>query len=412
MGPLFGNEGLRPGIIKIFLDPFHQKIHESRPNDDLLIDLEEYDHITGTESIRHFCRHALSTVKDWGGNLKIITTILGPPPYMTRQKELSGRDLDPVHRADYARYMVSWVKYLIEQEDFPVKFLSLHSNGEDWSLWNAQGLISSPKHYNLYWPPEQVTDFLKLVRRLLEGNGMQQVGLTPGETRNWIHFQDWGYSDAIMDDPQALDSLGLLTSNGNTPANGDCFDWRSAAVDLIREQRPDVHAWVTSMGPASDNIELVWKIRNYIYGSKVNAIISNIGEDNFFEGKSGTGTGIIGNHNGTYTLQPRYYYLKPVYRAGQPGMAVCQVACNSPCIFLLAFSANTTRNPDSFVIINSDASEWEFPIEIRGSASGSFTLYRTSDSENYTKLGPIKIKEGKILYKTPPRSVSVFFGTV
>ena len=62
-----------------------------------------------------------------------------------------------------------------------------------------------PVHdHNMYWPPEQVTQFLKLMRPLLDACDMHDVGLSPGETTNWYRFAEWGYADAIAEDPEAL----------------------------------------------------------------------------------------------------------------------------------------------------------------------------------------------------------------
>jgi len=38
--------------------------------------------------------------------------------------------------------------------------------------------------------------------------------LSCGETTNWYRFQEWGYADAIADEPTALAGLGLITSHG------------------------------------------------------------------------------------------------------------------------------------------------------------------------------------------------------
>lgn len=129
---------------------------------------------------------------------------------------MRGRDLDPAHRYDVAAYMIDWVRFLREEEGLPVRYLSLHNEGEDWERWPADGATRGwPGHdYNLYWPPEQVVDFLRFMRSMLDAAGLQEVGLTPGETTNWFRFAAWGYAGAIADDAGALANLGLITSHG------------------------------------------------------------------------------------------------------------------------------------------------------------------------------------------------------
>jgi hypothetical protein len=61
------------------------------------------------------------------------------------------------------------------------------------------------------------------------------------------------------------------------------------------------------------------------------------------------------------------------------------------------------------VLINDDKLDWNMPIEIRGSASAKFSVYRTSVSENFLRLEDVTVKEGKIHYLAPAKSVSGFY---
>jgi hypothetical protein len=66
--------------------------------------------------------------------------------------------------------MVDWVKFLREEEQFPVKWLSLHNEGEDWRRLDQLGYKEYEGHdYNLFWPPEQGNEFLKLMPEKLAG---------------------------------------------------------------------------------------------------------------------------------------------------------------------------------------------------------------------------------------------------
>ena len=150
---VFGEEGLKVGVLKMFLGSNHQK-EAGGP----------FDHLSTTGNMRYFVREGLKLTRSQGRDLEIITTLYGPPGYTTQQKVNRGRDLDPAHQDALAEYMVDWVKFLKEEEKFPVKYLSLHNEGEDWRRWNQDGYTDRMSHdYNLYWPPEQVVDFLKPV---------------------------------------------------------------------------------------------------------------------------------------------------------------------------------------------------------------------------------------------------------
>ena len=180
---VFGEEGLKVGLIKMLLGSLHQS-EAGGP----------YDHKHTTGNMRYFVREGLKLTRSHGRDFQIITTLYGPPAYTTIQKVHRGRDLDPAYTEAVADYMVDWVRFLMEEENFPVKYLSLHNEGEDWKRWNQEGLTVDAGHdYNLYWPPEQVMEFVSLMPEKLATAGLGEVGITPGETTNWYRFGTWGY---------------------------------------------------------------------------------------------------------------------------------------------------------------------------------------------------------------------------
>jgi hypothetical protein len=271
---IFGTDGLRPGIIKMFLDPYHQPRPESGYDWDVdVVDLDAYDHATTTKWMRYFAKEGLARTRARGADLEILVTLYSPPAWMTKQRFLRGRDLDPACKLECAKYMISWVKYLTQVEGLPVRYVSLHNEGEDWMRWPLDGsLPGSLNHdYNMYWPPEQVVEFLKLMRHVLDKQGLQDVALTPGETSNWYRFSTWGYADAIADDAEALNHLGLIASHGfYGPHIGRWFgDWRSLGTDLIRAQKPGLHAWVTSTSWSQMDVFFVWEIYHNIFSQPV-----------------------------------------------------------------------------------------------------------------------------------------------
>jgi hypothetical protein len=162
---VFSNDGLRPGLVKMFYDPWHQK-EAGGP----------FYHKKSTQWVRYFVREGLKLTGARGDDLTIITTLYGPPAWATRQKFLRGRDLDPQRKRDLARYMIDLVKFLREDEDFPVKYISLHNEGEDCMRWPTDGKsgnIGSGHDYNMFWPSEQVVGFLRFMRPMLDEAGFE-----------------------------------------------------------------------------------------------------------------------------------------------------------------------------------------------------------------------------------------------
>ena len=402
---IFGPEGLKPRIVKMFLDPFHKASPESG-----------YDHLTATKWMRYFIKQGLSKSRARGGDLKIITTLYGPPGWMTKQKFVRGRDLDPDYKYQCAEYIISWVQYLRDSEKLPVKYISLYNEGEDWMRWPLDGSTAGEEghDYNLYWPPEQVVDFLKFMREILDKEGLQDVGLTPGETTNWYRFSEWGYADAIANDPEAMTNLGLITSHGfYNPQVGRWFgDWRSTGIDILRAHNPNLHSWVTSMSWSNMDVYFINDIRQHIYSAKVNgiipwALIQRPGK--WIGGDPNPGTAFTVDDSGNFQVKPGYYFYKQVCRAGQPGMSVARVISNDSEVSLIGFAGNGTKNPDAFVLLNLSDQNKDLNIEVLGSTSKSFNVCRSSDSEKEASLGNLAPRRETITYSAPARSVTTFY---
>jgi len=404
---IFGDEGLKPGVVKMFYDPWHQK----EPGG-------AFDHRTTTKWMRYFAREGLKATRARDGDLKIITTLYGPPPWATKQKFLRGRDLDPQRKRDLATYMIDWVKFLRREEGFPVKYISLHNEGEDWMRWpidGKSGNIGKGHDYNMFWPPEQVVDFLKFMRPMLDEAGLDDVGITPGECSNWYRFSAWGYADAIADDPVALKNLGLITSHGFY--NGSYGRWfgehRSVGIDTLRAKRPDLHAWVTSTSWSKMDATNLKEMHGNIYTAKVNSITPWAciqRPPQWVGGDPNPGAAFKVSEDGTYEVTRGYYFYKQICRAGQPGMAVARTSAMDSEVAVIAFAANGTGNPDAFVIVNIGKGDKRIAARVNGTGSKVFEAFRTTDDEDrYAAVGRFMLDEDLLVYEAPARSATTFY---
>ncbi len=402
---VFGEEGLKVALVKMFLDPFHQ----SQPGG-------PYDHETYTRNMRLFVREGLKTTRDRGGDLTIITTLYGPPAYMTKQKVLRGRDLDPQHKQDLVNYLIDWVRFLRVKEGFPVKYISLHNEGEDWYRWNQAGLTDHSGHdYNLFWPPEQVVEFVKLVDAALQKAGLGDVKVTPGETTNWYRFDHWGYADALAEDRDALGALGLITSHGFYSGTfGRWFgEHRSAGIDKLRSLRPELHAWVTSTSWGQMDAKNIKEFHGNIYTAKVNGIIPWAGiqrPTKWTGGDPNPGCAFKVNEDGTYEIRRGYWMYKQLSRAGQPGMAVAKAIAMDSEIAVIAFASAGTQHPDAFVVINIGKQKL-LSIRVGGTTSTAFRVFRTTEDGNecYAPCGRLVCEQQMLTYEAPGLSVTTFF---
>ena len=418
---IFGEEGLKPGLTKLFLDVWHEGLTKAdNDNDDAWdLNMAGFDHRTTTKWLCYFNKRGLEITRKRGDDLTMMTTLYGPPAWATKQKFILGRDLDPQEKVEVAEYIVSWVKYLHEIENLPIKYVSFHNEGDAYYRWPRDASNPGEDHrdYNMWWRPETVVDFLDFTRRRLDKEGLEQVGLTPGETQTWYRFDEWGYARAIVENKTAFANLSLITShnfanvwNRTSPYYGD---YRSVGIDLLRSHKPELHAWVTSMSWGDMDAGFVDEIRRNIYISKVNglipwAVIQRAGQ--WIGGDPNPGTGIKINDDGSYDVQRGYYYYKQVCRAGQPGMKVCHVTSLDPAVGLIAFGSNGTANPDVFIISNIDEeNNKECDITVMNSSSNRFVAYRTDMTDRYERAGTFEVHDGRIKYTAPANSVTTFY---
>ncbi len=176
----------------MFLDPLHQ--HEEGG---------AYDHETTTKNMRYFVKEGLELTRKRGEELSIISTLYAPPAYITKQKVMRGRDLDPAQKENLAYYMIDWVKFLKENEKLPIDYISLHNEGESWLRWpqdgTTGGALDEGHDYNFFWDPEQTVEMLNIMRPLMDKEGLENLGVTNGEYTNWYRFYHWGYSKRLSE---------------------------------------------------------------------------------------------------------------------------------------------------------------------------------------------------------------------
>ncbi|WP_167613612.1 hypothetical protein [Maribellus sediminis] len=408
---VFGEDGLKPGVVKMFLDAHHQK-EPGGP----------FDHETSTSYMREFVKRGLKVTRDRGADFQIITTLYGPPGFMTKQKVDRGRDLDPAMKEDLALYMIDWVRFLKEKDGLPVRYLSLHNEGEDWTRWNQEGHTDWFGHdFNLYWPPAQVNEFVKYMPKMMKKYGLEDVGITNGEPSNWYRFVGWGYADFLANDKEAVKNLGLITTHGFY--NGIYGTWfgehNSYPNDILRKQRPELHTWVTSTSWANMDASFVKQIHGNIYTSKVNAIIPWAGIQrpaHWVGGDPNPGNAIQVNEDGNYQVRKGYYFYKQASCAGQPGMKVVRTFAMNSEIAVIGFAQDRTKNTDSFIVVNTSGEKVKkVTVEIHGSKYKQFEAFRTVDAEGYDAdrykaIGTFNVSDGAVDIEMLPGSVVTFFG--
>lgn len=403
---IFGPEGLRPSIVKMFLDPFHEPVNDNA--DAWSIDASKFDHRTTTRWMRYFVQEGLKRTRAQGRDLEILTALYGPPAWTTRQKIVRGRDMDPAMKEEVAEYMVAWVKYLREQEQLPVRYLSVHNEGEDFRRWPTDGSHDGYPHhdYNMYWHSSLVAEFMPLLRKMLDHHGLREVAPTPGETSTWDRFINWGYAWALAENPAALQSLGLITSHGF----GAGGSFTSMGVDLLRLKRPELKAWTTSMTWGRMDAVFLSYIRAQIYDVGVNAVIpwACIQTDTWVGGDPNPGTAVRVDRKGGYQVEPGYYYFRHAARLGQRGMAVAETESAAPDVGLIAFASAGTSHPDGFLLFNTSAGRRDMVVRLHGTKAAAFEAYETGPGVAWRPLGRQTLRNGQLWISLSANSVVSF----
>lgn len=410
---IFGEDGLKPGVFKMFLDCFQQA--GDHLNDPALgsIDMNNYDHETTTKWMRYFIGNGLKMTRARGGDLQGIITLYGPPSFMTKIRKVRGRDLDPDYETELAKYIVSFAMYLSSQEGLPIRYMSIHNEGEDFYRWPVDGSdpnIGTGHDYNMYWTPEHVASFLPLLRKVAEDAGTDLLP-TPGECTGWSRFAHWGYANAIAESSEAVKAIGLITSHGfYGPGLCETFSNTHAntGIATLRSLRPELHAWVTSTSWAKMDSRFAFELQRNIYDAGVNAIIPWAAvqlKDGWVGGDPNPGCAFSVKGDGTYTIEKGYYYYKQFCRFGQPGMRIAAASCANTGISVTAFNSNGTSNPDAIMIVNTLDSEKIIDLKVLGGGE-RYQVYQTSPDYFFKNMGIVAAKDNLMNITCPADSVT------
>jgi hypothetical protein len=365
--------------------------------------------------MRYFVKNGYTTLQQNSNTMQIITTLYGPPGWATILDKINGRDLDEKKFDALAAYMVNWVSYLRNNEQLPVKYISIHNEGEDLYRWDLSGKYSSlgEADYNAFWRPHQVSEMVRLLGIKLKEQELADVRPTNGEPTLWERFYRHGYAVDLFDNDSALKELGLITSHafGDNSVDGN--------IHLLHAKRPDLHRWTTSCTWGNMDVDFLKGFIDQIYNMKVNAIIpwACVQTSSWVGGDPNPGTAIRINPDSTYSIQPGYWRYMHLTRIGKPGMSVAPVmkSPEKPFHHIVAFGKNETDNPDAFMILNTYMwASKSIKLKIDNSRYKKFIAYRTSHSleEKYKEIGLFKPdKDGYIEYNAPKRSVTTFIGT-
>ena len=209
--------------------------------------------------------------------------------------------------------------------------------------------------------------------------------------------------------PGALANLGLITSHGFYGGGyGRWFgEHRSLGADILREKRPELHAWVTSTSWSKMDAANVKEMHGNIYTAKVNGIIPWAciqRPAKWVGGDPNPGTAFRVAEDGSYEVLRGYYYFKQLTRAGQPGMAVVKTFAMDSEVAVIGFARNGTKHPDAFAVVNLGKDK-KVAVKVLGAGSDSFQVFRTTDEKDrYEQVGQASLENDTIVFDAPAQS--------
>ena len=403
---VFSPSGLNVDLIKMFLDPWHQRDADG-----------PFDHTKSTRHMLEFVEAGFATSEK---KLQVITTLYGPPAWATKQKFVGGRDFDPKMSGKLANYLIDWALFLRDR-GINVRHLSIHNEGEDFYRWDhekgTQRLIKFD--YNMVWWPKQVNDFVIELSDEIRRREIQGLGVTNGEPSNWTRFLHWGYAKALYENEVALNRLSLLTTHGFVNGETSRLSYANSngvTSALLRSKRPDLHSWITSYSWGGPDFSFLRYSHEHIYEAGANGLIPWAGiqhPDSWIGGDALGNAFIIHGGDKGYEVTLKYFVYKQLTTAGHGGMKVAHTMLANPQAGLFAFAQDDTDHPDAFAVY-SNIFIWGLPlgIEIKGSNYSKFQAYRTrlDGTEKYADIGTFQVENGRIVYDAPRGTVTTFIG--
>ena len=411
---IFGDDGLKPTIGKMFIDSLQAGMTKPKgaSPDPFVLAPKMYDHETTTEWMRYFWREGLKRIRARGEEPQLVATLYGPQPWATKQKIVRGRDIDPAEKHEIAKYIISFAKHMIEKENIPVRFLSLHNEGgtEEMRRWPEDG-TDGPDHqrhdYNAIWPVETVVDFIRFMPEMMAKMGLKQVGMGNGECTRLDGTEK--YVKAIVADKKALAGYALVTSHG---FGRDDTMFTNAHLAPVRAAKPGFRGWVTSASWGKMDLTFLTTIHKHMYVSQINGYIpwACVQRHSLWTGGDpNPGTAILVSDQGEWSVERGYHLFKHYCRVGRAGMAVAATSSDNPQIMISAFAAAGTKNPDALVVLNAGTSEENVEIKVSGGAA-AYAQVVTDANRTYQKLADATAQEGVLKISVPAQGVVTLEG--
>lgn len=348
----------------------------------------------------------------YGVDLKFVFTVWSPPssmkvavsnntrqigtphPYGTKQ----GGALDPTKYAQFSNWLIDGVELY---EDQGIDLYAISPQNEPFFVQSFNSCW-----YKQEWYPEMLVNAIPAVKsaypnvKIFGSENMLEI---ESADQNW----QWFYHKQILDNQQARNNLDILAvhgySDGVAPTSGSTLAqlWTSSKTHFadpmgkrqwMTETSGYQDSWTTNPGAFSLAQDMMSGLN---YGN-MSGWIWWQGSEN---PGSSSGIGEFALMNGLVKGK-KYYVSKQYYRYIRPGAVRIGASSTNSNVFVSAFQ-NTAQGTHTIILINAASSTQTVTV---GGANlpGSFTIFRTSASDNCANVGTYSTGSGLSL---PGRSI-------
>ncbi|HYG19871.1 MAG TPA: T9SS type A sorting domain-containing protein [Ohtaekwangia sp.] len=347
----------------------------------------------------------------YGVDLKFIFTVWSPPSSMkvavsnnTRQigtphpfGTKQGGALDPTKYNLFSNWLIDGIELY---EDLGIDVYAISPQNEPFFVQPFNSCW-----YKQEWYPEMLVNAIPAVK-----SAYPNVKIFGSENMLEIESLDinwqWFYHKQILDNPSARNNLDILAvhgySDGVAPTSGSALAqlWTSSKEHFADPMgKPQ---WMTETSGYEDS----WTANPGAFSLALD-IMSGLNFGNitgwvWWQGSENPGSGTIGEFalmNGL-NKGKKYYASKQYYRYIRPGAVRVAATSTNSNVFVSAFQ-HTAQGTHTVVLINTSSNS---QIVTVGGANlpGSFTIFRTSATDNCANVGTYSTGSGLTL---PGRSI-------
>ena len=344
--------------------------------------------------------------------IKIIGTVWSPPAWMKINKSITDTKSDAIRANDYkdftnrvdpkyfrhfCKWMVEYVKY---HDNQGVPFYAVSPGNEVQFTQTFESCV---------WDGKDFANIVIMLREMLDAEGYKNVKIFGPETMT-SHLYEGGtgtYVQIIKNDPKALAALGIFATHGyedgvkgEMEANSSRTFW-----ELVKDTNKPF--WITE-GGTGDHI---WPapITNGIGNTLHNALAAgNCSAFLPWQVSEPSETEHAFMVMDKFT--PKSYAFMHYSRFIKPGSQRIEAAPGFSEVQVSAF-LHEQNNDLTIVAINPTEQEHELNMTLENlQGITSLKVFRTSSSENMTKVDEIEIIDNKTSFMMIPQSIVTLSG--